>query len=55
MALLERAQVNVFEVVRRPCTDDRMTLPHPTVRTQLKLFSVAMRFKRMKNKLEDLP
>jgi hypothetical protein len=48
-------QVNVFEVVNRPCTDDRITLPHLTVRTNHKLSSVEKRVNRTKHKLEDLP
>jgi len=32
MGLLDSVQVNVFEVVIRPCTDDRITLTHPTIR-----------------------
>ena len=48
-------QVNVFEIVSRPCTDDRITLPHPTFRTKHNLSSVEIRVERTKNKLEDLP
>jgi len=33
MGLFDRLQVNVFEVVSHPFTDDRITLPHPTVHT----------------------
>jgi len=54
MGLLGRMEVNAFEVVSRPCTDDRITLPHPTVRTKHKLSSVEKRVERMNNKLEDL-
>jgi hypothetical protein len=48
-------QVNIFEVVSRPCTDDRITLPHPAICTKQKLYSVEKRVDRTKNKLEDLP
>jgi len=47
-------QVNIFEVVSRPCTDDTITLPHPTVRTKHKLSSVEKRVERTKNNIEDL-
>ena len=47
--------VNVFGVFSRPCTDDRITLPHPTVRTKHKPSSVEKRVERTKDKPEDLP
>jgi len=40
MGLLDWVQMNVFEVVSHPCTDDRITLPHPTNHTKHKLSSV---------------
>ena len=55
MGLLDRVQVNVFEVVRCPCTDDRITLPHSTVRAMHKLSSVEKHVERAKNKVENLP
>ena len=55
MGLLDRVQVNVFKVVSRPCTDDRITLLHSTVRTKYILSSVEKHVERTKNKLEDLP
>jgi len=48
-------QVNVFEVVSHPCTDDRITLPHLTVCTKHTLASVEKHVERTKNKLEDHP
>jgi len=48
-------EVNVFGVVRCPWTDDRITLPHPTICTKHKLFIIEKAVERMKNKLEDLP
>jgi len=55
MGLLDWAQVNVFEVVSLPCTDDRITLPHPVVSKKHKLSGVEKRVKRTKNKPEDFP
>jgi hypothetical protein len=52
MGLLDRMQVNVFEVVSRPCTDDRITMPHLTVSPKHKLSSVEQLVKRTKNMLE---
>jgi len=46
-------RVNVSKVVSHPCTDDRITLPHPTVPTKDKLSRVEKCIKRTKNKLED--
>jgi len=54
MGLLDSMQVNVVEVVSLPCTDDRITLPHSTIRTKHKLSSVEKRIERTKNQLEDL-
>jgi hypothetical protein len=48
-------QVNVFEIVSHPCTDDRITLPHPAGRTEQKFSSVEKPVERTKNMLEDLP
>ena len=48
-------QVNVFEVVSHPGTDDGITLLHPTVRTKHKLSSVETRVERTKNTLKALP
>jgi hypothetical protein len=42
-------------VVSRPCTDDRITLPHLTICTTHKRSSVEKRIEGTKNKLEDLP
>jgi len=47
--------VNVFEVVSRPYTDDRITLPHLTIHTKHKLSSVEKRVERTNNKLNELP
>jgi len=55
MGLLDRMQVNVFEVVSGPCTDDRITLPHPTVRSKHKLPKIEKLVERTKNKLADHP
>jgi len=55
MVLLNWMEVNVFEVVSRPYTDDRITLLHPTIRTKQKLSSVKKHVVRTKNELEDLP
>jgi len=55
MGMLEWVQVNVFEVVIRPCTDDRITLPHPIIRATHKLSRVEMRAERTKNMVEDCP
>jgi len=55
MGLLDLMTVNVSEVVSRQCTDDRITLPHLTVRTKHKLSTVEKRLERTKNKLEDIP
>jgi len=55
VGLLDWIQVNVFEVVSRHGTDDRITLPHPTVRTKHKLSSVEKRVERTKNTPKDLP
>jgi hypothetical protein len=48
-------QENDFEVVSCPCTDNRITLPHLTIRTKHKLSTVEKRGERIKNNLEDLP
>jgi len=48
-------QVNVFEIVSRPCTDDRITLRHPAVCTQHKPSSGETHLEWNKNKLDDLP
>jgi hypothetical protein len=47
--------VNVLEVVSRPCPDDGITLPYPTVHTKHKLSSIEKHVERKKNQLEDLP
>jgi hypothetical protein len=48
-------QVNVLEVVRRSCTDDRMIIPHSTVYAKHKLSTVEIQVGRMKHKLKDSP
>jgi hypothetical protein len=53
MGLVDRLQVNLFEVVSRPCTEDRILLPHPTVHTKHKLSIVKTHVKRTINKLEN--
>ena len=55
MRLLYRLQVNVFNLVSRPCTDDRMMLPHLTISTMNTFTSVEEPAERTKNILEDLP
>jgi hypothetical protein len=54
MVLLDWMQVNVFEVVSRPFTADRISLLHSTVRTKHQLSSVEMRIQRTKSMIEDL-
>jgi hypothetical protein len=48
-------QITDFKIVSRPCTDDRITLPHPIARTKHKLSCVEKRVERTKSRLEDLP
>jgi len=48
-------QLDVFEVVSRPCTDDGSTLPHRNVRTNHKLCSGEKRVEWKTNMLKDLP
>jgi len=45
-------QVNVFEVVSRLCTDDRITLLHLTVCTKHKLSNVEKHIERKNNRLD---
>jgi len=55
MVQLDRVQLNVFEVVSRPSTDDRITMQHPNDWTQEKLSGVERQVKRANKELEDLP
>jgi hypothetical protein len=48
MGLHNRMQVNDLEVVSRPCTDDRITLPHLTFRTKRNACCVEMHLERTK-------
>jgi len=48
MGLFESLQVDVFKVVSHPCTDDKISFTHPTVRTKPKLSSVNKRVERAK-------
>jgi hypothetical protein len=46
-------EVNAFEVGSHSCSDDRITLPHPTVCTKSKCSSVVNCSWGMKNMLKD--
>jgi len=55
MGLLDGVRVNVFKVVSCLCTDDRITLPHPTLLIKYKVSSIEKRFERTKNLPVDYP
>jgi len=55
MGLHVGMHVNDSEVVSHPCRDDRISLPHPNVRTKHKLSIVEQHVERMKNQFEDIP
>ena len=46
--------MNVFNVVSYPFTDDRIILPHLTLRTKHELSSIEEVVKRTKNKLNNI-
>jgi len=50
--LLHQLEVNVFDVVRRPCTDDKITLPRWTMCTVHMVSSVQTYLKSLKDSLE---
>jgi len=52
MGLLDQVLQNVFEIITHPCKDERITLPHPTIRTKHKLLSFENHIKRKIYQLE---
>jgi len=54
MELIDHVQVNVFEVVSCPGTDDRITLPHPIICTQHMLLSLEQCVQGTRKLVKDL-
>jgi len=54
MGHLDQVQLNVFEVVSPPYTDDKISLLHPAIGTMDELSSIEKRVERTTIKIDDL-